>query len=201
MSNDRANEMAKALIERASALKEAKQWVRQNQKPGAFPDLPPLLEKRRLEYGIPDGAFSMHALYGRILIWQIALDEEERFKGSVLFKANVTQDKEQYTAPKGIIVSAGLSALDYLRANGSDLGHKVAFVRLSPYAFEVDRVGRGIPQELVILQAGDLIADYDLQESVRKGESQVVQDKCTHFYRDAGGFLWKQNDPALEPDY
>lgn len=183
------------------ALREARQWVRQNQKPGAFPDLPPLLEKRRLEYGIPDGAFSMHAMYGRILVWQIAADESDTYKNTMILKADVTKVREQFSAPTGIIISAGLSALDYLRANGSDLGHKVAFVRLSPYVFEVDRVGRGIPQELVILQAGDLIADYDLMDSVRKGESQVVQDKSTHLYRDAGGYLWKQNDPALEPDY
>lgn len=189
-------------LEERDALKEARQWVRQNQKPGAFPELPPLLEARRLEYGIPDGAFAMHAMYGRILVWQIPTDEGDTFKGTVIIKADVTKNREQFSAPKGIIVSAGLSALDCLRANGSDLGHKVAFVRLSPYTFEVDRVGRGIPQELVILQAGDLIADFDLMDSVRAGTSAVTLEGVTHLYRDvAANKTWKQNDPALEPDY
>lgn len=184
------------------ALKEARQWVRQNQKPGAFPELPPLLEKRRLEYGIPDGAFSMHAMYGRILVWQIAVDESDTYKGTSILKADQTKVREQFSAPTGIIISAGLEALDCLRANGSDLGHKVAFVRLSPYTFEVDRVGRGIPQELVILQAGDLIADYDLMGNIRDGRSRVLQEGTTHLYHDVmSGKTWKQNDPALEPDY
>lgn len=191
-------EKAIELMERA---REAKMWVRQNQKPGAFPELPALLEKRRLEYGIPDGAFNLEATYGRILVWQIPQDEGETYKGTTIIKTSRTMDRERDMAPRGIIVSAGLSATDYLKSNGMDLGHIISFVRLSPFEIQVDVVGRGIPQEMKILQAGDIIASEDLKKALRSGEARIAFVDGCHKYVDAEGKVWEPQDPRLEPDY
>lgn len=190
------------LLAQQDRAREAKMWVRQNQKPGAFPELPPLLEKRRLEHGIPDGAFKMAAMYGRILVWQLPQQEGDTFvEGGLILKTERTKDKERDMAPRGVIVSAGLSALDYLRSNGSDLGHIVEFVRLSPFELQCDTVGRGIPQYLKILQAGDLIADEDLCQALRSGECKVIFENGQHKYVGADGQVWSPQDPRLESDY
>lgn len=189
-----------AALEALDRAKEAKLWVRQNQKPGVF-GLPPLLEARRLEYGIPDGTFKLAGMYGRILVWQIPQDEGDTFKGTSIIKTERTKDNDRARAPRGIIVAAGLSALDYLRSNGSDLGHIVSFVRLSPYELQVDIVGRGIPQEVKILQAGDIIADEDLCTALRSGECSIVCEDGVHKYRDKNGQIWRPQDPRLAADY
>lgn len=194
MSVDRALET----IERA---KEAKLWVRQNQKPGQFPELPPLLEARRLEYGIPDGAFQVEATFGRILVWQIPQFEGDTYKGTSIIMTEKTKERERDSAPRGIVVSAGLSARDYLLSNGMDVGHIISFVRLSPFEMRCDIVGRGIPQEMKILQIGDIIASEDLKQALRSGAAKIVCEDGVHKYVDSEGKVWRPQDPRLESDY
>lgn len=190
------------LLEQQDRAREAKLWVRQNQKPGAFPELPPLLEARRLEHGIPDGAFEQDATFGRVLLWQVPLNAGDTFvkDGKILMTEN-RKDKERDSAPRGIIVTAGLSALDYLRSNGMDLGHIISFVRLSPYELQCDTVARGIPQHLKVIQVGDIIASVDLKQALRTGEARVVCEDGIHKYKDKDGNVWRPQDPRLEPDY
>lgn len=194
---------AKELAERTANYKTAKMWVRQNQKPGVF-GLPPLLEERRLEYGIPDGAFKMQAVYNRILLWQIPDDDSETYKGTSIIMTSRAQERERDIAPRGIIISAGLSALDYLRSNGMDLGHIVSFVRLSPYEWRCDIVSTGIPQECKILQAGDIIGSEDLAANLRSGKTvlKTVQSNGLdiHAY-EADGQTTIPQDPRLASDY
>jgi hypothetical protein len=197
-----SNDAALALLENA---KEAKMWVRQKQKPGAFPEISPLLEARRLEYGIPDGAFNMEAAYGRILVWQLPQDDNDTYGGGLILKTSRTKERERDMAPRGVIVSAGLSALDFLKSNGMDVGHIVGFVRLSPFSYQCDIVGRGIPQELKILQVGDIICSEDLKKALRSGEAkvQVVEEagRQIHVYVDRDGKRWTPQDPRLASDY
>lgn len=206
------------LAERMSLAKEAKLWVRQNQKPGQIRfsskegfspcELPPLLEARRLEHGIPDGAFRQAASFNRILLWQLPQDSDEVYSGTRIIKTAKTQDKERDMAPTGVIVSAGLSALDYLRSNGMDLGHIVAFVRLSPYRFQCDIVGKGIEQDLKILQSSDIIASFDLARAMAAGRVRLVREvskadgkTIVHKYADENGETWEPQDPRLASDY
>lgn len=194
------NKVDASALEAIERAKEAKLWIRQNQKPGAFPNIPPLLEARRLEYGIPDGAFKMQALYGRLLVHQIPQHEGDTYKGTSIIMTERAKDKERDQAPRGIIVSAGLSALDFIRSNGVDLGMIVEFVRLSPYEIECDVVGRGIPQYLKILQAGDLIACEDLAANLRVGATKLVKPGDVHMYEIDGQATIPQ-DPQLALDY
>jgi hypothetical protein len=138
--------------------------------PGTF-GLPPLLEQRRLEYLIPNGAFAQRAIYDRMLLWQIPY-YQERYGDTRIVMSESGKSRLKNEAPRGIIVTAGLQALDVLHDHGSGLGHIVKFIRLAPWRLPIDMIG-GKEEELLILRAGDLIADEDLEQKLRKREWAV----------------------------
>ena len=127
--------------------------------PGTF-GLPPLLEQRRLEYLIPNGAFAQRAIYDRMLLWQIPY-YRERYGDTRIMMSEQGKERNKNEAPRGIIVSAGLQALDVLHDHGSGLGNIVKFIRLAPWRLPCDMIG-GKEEYPLILRAGDLIADEDL---------------------------------------
>src|SRR6188508_1736958 len=119
--------------------------------PGAF-GLPPLLEQRRLEYLIPNGAFAQRAMYDRLLLWQIPY-YRENYGDTRIIMSEQGRDRNKNEAPRGIIVSAGLQALDVLHDHGSGLGNVVKFIRLAPWRLPCDMIG-GQEQYLMILRCG-----------------------------------------------
>ena len=54
--------------------------------------LTPLLEERRQEYMIPDGAFTCQCIYDRVIIWQIPDGNGETYKGSSILMPDTTKD-------------------------------------------------------------------------------------------------------------
>lgn len=164
--------------------------------------LPPLLDERRLEWGIPDGAFRVAALYDRILLWQIppAFSTGETIGAGRILKSDETRLKELRECPRGIIVSAGLKALDVLRSNGSDLGHIVQHVKNSVYGIQCDYDPEsGKYDWLQVLRDGDLIGDEDLRSAVAVGVCKVnrIQEDgqaVVHRLVDDDGHEW---DPVM----
>jgi len=142
--------------------------------PGAF-GLPPLLEQRRLEYLIPNGAFAQRAMYDRMLLWQIPY-YRENYGDTRIVMSEQGKDRNKNEAPRGIILSAGLQALDVLHDHGSGLGHIVKFIRLAPWRLPCDMIG-GKEEYLMILRCGDLIADEDLELKLRKREWAVRAER------------------------
>lgn len=164
--------------------------------------LPPLLDARRLEWGIPDGAFRAQALYDRLLIWQIppAFSTGDTIGGGAILKSEQTKLKELRECPRGIIISAGLKALDVLRSNGSDLGHIVKTVKNSIYGVQCDYDPEtGKYDWLQVLRDSDLIDDEDLHTALISGACSVKavksQDQAVHhIFVDAEGNEW---DPEM----
>src|SRR6185436_13485455 len=144
--------------------------------PGAF-GLPPLLEERRLHYAIPNGAFAQRALYDRMLVYQIPY-YIERYGDTRILMSDEGKSRNRNEAPRGIIVSAGLPALDVLHDHGSGLGHIVKFIRLAPWRLPCDMIG-GKEEELLILRCGDLIADEDLEDKLRSRQWAVRCERRT----------------------
>lgn len=150
--------------------------------------LQPLLEFRRLEYGIPDGAFRVQAAYDRVLLWQISQYEGKgTFGDTSILMPDSTRDYERGTAPRGVVVSAGLRALDHLRSNGVDLGHVVAIGGLSPWRIRCDSIG-GRPQHVLLLASGDVAGSEDTRRLLDNGyattECMVLEGGApAHFYR------------------
>lgn len=163
--------------------------------------LPELLEARRQEFGITDGAFALAPIADRILVYQISRHKEETFKGTGIIMPDTVKSREKKQTPQGIIVAAGAKALDELRCNGIDLGHMVAFLRIAPWRIETDTV-KGTAEDLMVFRVGDIIGSVDLQDQIRKGIIKVVFDKeaYEHAYLDTRtGESWHPQtvDPAI----
>ena len=163
-------------------------------------NLPALLEARRWEFLIPDKAFDHAALYDRILILQLTDSEGETFgEDSTIIMPEITKSRLADEACRGVIVSAGLSALDHLRSNGADLGHVVRFIRNAPWRMKVDRVEGHDIHELV-MRDGDLISSEDLAIALRKGQCKVAYVEGQHVFVDAKGNIWKPEMPFIQDD-
>lgn len=171
---DMENAEARKVAEKAIQMTEA---IRRCMSPPGALNLPPLLEKRRQEYGITDGAFKRAAQFDRIYVFQIAMNDGPTFvKDGRIFMPETAKKRVREEAARGIVISAGLKALDNLRSNGTDLGHIVNFARLSPYRIPSEHID-GVEQHIMVLRDGDIIGDEDLEEQRRAGLVAVEQLK------------------------
>lgn len=166
--------------------------------PAGALNLQPLLDKRRLEFGIVDELFSVDAVYQRLLLWQIIPGEYEEGtfgKGSLVQMSDQQQARELREAPRGIIVSAGTDALDFLLSHGMDVGNIVWICEEAPYGIQVAIVASK-RQKLMIVDVGDICASEDLATARAAGECQVVldlisePDNPSHKLVDAEGKPW-----------
>lgn len=162
--------------------------------------LPQLLDERRLEYGITDGAFSRQAVFDRVFLWQIPMQKGDKFESdSLIHMPESVQQREKARAPQGIIVSAGLRALDQLRSHGVDLGHKILFCHAAPYHIRYDSV-LGLEQHLIIVLAGDVIGSEDLATNLRNRQVRCLPRRNTennsvdHVFIDERGDAWLPAD-------
>lgn len=67
--------------EYVSSLQRLSDSIRARMSPKGELGIPELLDERRLEHGIPDGAFSMECLFDRILVFQIGDSASGKFGG------------------------------------------------------------------------------------------------------------------------
>jgi hypothetical protein len=166
--------------------------VRKVMSPPGTLKLPPLLEERRWEYGITDGAFAFQPFHDRI-----ALHQTPQWKGEAsspegeIVLAPIGKKRERESNPEGVLVGAGLQALDELRSNGIDLGHQVTFIRQAPWRKRVDLVD-GHEYHVLLLRVGDLIGSLDLANFLREGRVKIGFDEKTneHYYIDENKKQW-----------
>jgi hypothetical protein len=180
------------LAERASAI------IRKRMSPPGALGLPKLLDQRRTEFGITDGAFERQAVFDRIYIWQIPMQSGDKFESdSLIHMPESVKQREKNKAPAGIIVSAGLNALDQLRSHGVDLGHKILFCHTAPYHIRYDSV-LGVEQHLIILQACDIIGSEDLATNLKNREVRYLarrtETSVEHTFIDESGKPWLPAD-------
>lgn len=190
-------------VQAEDIIKRGNEAIRKKMaKPGAL-KLPPLLEARRIEYLMPDGVFSSQAMFDRILVMQIKPERAKTgtFGGGLIHMPATSEARITDEASRGIIVSAGLKALDNLRSNGCDLGHIVRFIRNAPWRMDVDTVEGHEVYELV-MRDGDLVASEDLAEALRRGECSLLWDAQAqqHVYVDKDGEQWKPRLPWIQDD-
>lgn len=191
----------------AEEEKEAAEIAKHMSPPGGIPGLPPLLEKKRLAYGITDHFFRFQALFDRVFLYQIHEGDGQTYGGII----QMTDDQKKWEremAPQGILLSAGLKALDSLRSYGVELGHTVMMNKLTPYHF---RVGFVAGHEIFCLVArdGDLVGSLETMGDIRERRcaivSQVLSDDdgvCSyqHVLKDREGKLWAPSDPWISDD-
>lgn len=163
-------------MEAAFAIDESEKMRKHMSPPGSLL-LPPFLEARRQEYGLPDCIFSIDAVFQHLFLFQLAGEEhkDKQYGDSGLFMTDRAAAREEKEEPRGIIVSAGVDALDYLVSHGMCMGHIVYFCEEAPYGIRVGIV-EGKEKKLVMIDAGDVVASQDLAKARLAGDLQVVMD-------------------------
>ena len=146
--------------------------------PGAIPNISPLLEARRLKYQLPDQFFAAYPANNKVYVFQIEDEEEGKYGGKdgVIHMPDQVKERRAEAAPKGIIVGAGLKAMDHMYANGYWIGHVVSFICMNPWRKPIATVG-GKALHVMVMTAGDICDDYDLSACLKDG---VVK----HAYRE-----------------
>ena len=140
--------------------------------------LSPVLNKRRKEHLIPDGAFAAAAGYDRVFLYQIAekdLTGDATYGDTLILMPESVKRRSTEENPRGIVISAGLKALDELRSHGMDVGHIVRFQRLTPYRFICDNV-HGKDVAVLVMYASHITGSEDLAREIHSGEMRATWD-------------------------
>jgi hypothetical protein len=186
---------------RKEAMKKFEAAVRAKMSPPEVLKLPSLLEQRRQEYGIIDKAFERQCVWDRILVYQIDMHQEETYvEGGLIIKSEIAKKSTRYHAARGLIVSAGLKAMDSLRSYGMELGHIVNFINSAPWRLEVDHVA-AIPFELLVMNVGDIICSEDLAANLLEGSVGAVLREGRHHYVRTGESLGEPVEPWISEDH
>lgn len=163
-----------------------------------------LLDLRRRQFGIPDSAFRVQAMFNIVYVHQIqdAMFEKGTYGDSSIVIPKSYEDNRKRAAHRGIIVSAGLNALDILKSNGMDLGHIVDFVRQSPFRLEYD-VAAGEMLHLLTLHVSDIYGSEDTATALRERRIAMVSDvlpngAVIHMYKGADGVLLQPKTAGSE---
>lgn len=149
--------------------------------PAGTYNIPEILEQRRMEYGIPNGAFESYPSFDKVYIWQIPLPGQGTDKWAedgVILKPETTQHAERNSAPRGIVVSAGLQAMDSLYSSGIGIGHIVRFKKLSPFIMPVAII-EGKQFNVYVIRDGDIEASEDMASELHAKRISIknVSDK------------------------
>lgn len=171
--------------------------------PGAL-GLPKLLEEKRIKYAIPDSAWGSQAVFNKILVWQIPVDHSDTYGGGLIAKTEVQKKRELSEAPRGVIVSAGLQALDELRSHGVDVGHTVYFTHLAPFRKRLPSIA-GREPSLVILHSGDVFDSEELAQNLKARRCRIINKETPegilqHFFCDENGKVWNPIQNAASED-
>lgn len=184
---DKAVNLDRAVEERIAAL-------RKRMSPAKKMKLPELLERRRQEYSLTDGFFRVQAAFDRCYVYQIPVFEHESYGDGLIVRPETTRSREQNEAPRGVLVSAGLKALDAIRSNGMDLGHIVTFAHYVVGTMVVDMID-GIPCKVSVMNAGHISGSEDLRIALLEGRCRIEFDEETgeHFY------VWGKAKKGVKP--
>lgn len=159
-----------------------------------------LLAEAIERYKVPPCPYE--AVYDRVVVFSVPEEKAERetyAQGGVIVKPETRRDTEKRETPRGILVSAGLAAMDVLKGHGIGLGHMVWVARLAPWRHEVDRTENGVV-EFLFLRVGDIVGSETLQQYIRDGKAKVTvstegEDKGQHRYEFIDGGVAPRFDP------
>lgn len=169
-------------------MEKASDGIRAKMAPRGALGLPPQLDARRLEWGITDGAFRVQAAFDRILVHQIPMAHfmgGTFGEGGVIVMPKTAESARERSAPRGIVVSAGLKALDEMRSNGIELGDIVMFNHVSPWRIETDMID-GKLHHVLVMHAGHIIGSEDLAKRLQKREIFLDGPVTQHVYVNRG---------------
>lgn len=187
------------LGERESKRSRLQEEIRANHmSPPGVLNLPPLLEERRLSVPLPDHVFRVSAMFDRVYLWKLGNHESETYAGTQIVRPETDQLRDEKMAPRGMIVSAGLSAMDALVSNGCGLGHIVKFNRHVAALVSCGFVG---PNEITLLEmaVGNITGSEDLGPALLNGDCRIEFNSdpkvLQHEFVDQTGRRWNPQKP------
>lgn len=165
------------------------------------PPLSKLLDERRLQYKIHDACFDFQPPYDRVLVYQIPFSETGAARpGSPIIMTDKMKEASDFYGLEGVIVSAGLLALEHLRTNGMDLGHRIMFattiVRKMAMGYYADK-----PFELLVMSSADIQGSYDTRRLLREKKLRIAQKEGSLVYesRDPDTLEWSSLGVPMQP--
>jgi hypothetical protein len=170
--------------------------------PGAL-KLPTRLDARRILHGIPDGAFKNQPAYDRIWVWQLP-EFTKNFGGMISLTDNLVKSEEN-SIPRGVVIGAGLMAMDEMCSHGMDIGHVVTFAYLSPWRHRVAIIG-GKDVVVALLRAKDITGSEDTRKAIMAGRAHIFtrtldDGRLEHFWQGENGKIWNPVNAPGRPDY
>ena len=133
-----------------------------------------LLAQRRKQYGIP--AIQAHPLWDNVVLWRIPAKEEEETAGGII----IPQIAQGEVTHKGVLLAAGLKALDELYAYGIEIGDIVWFGRYAGDDRTIEERQAGqVSKKLasvLTLKSSELTHDEDLADRLAKGDLSIERD-------------------------
>lgn len=199
--------MAMFSPEQIAEFERRSEQVREKISPPGALGLPALLDERRIAWGITDGAFAIQAAFDKVLIYQIPPRHFEKGTwgaGSKILMPDAARDAQARTAPRGIIVSAGLKALDELVTNGMQVGDIVCFNHVAPWRVETDVIG-GKVVPLLVMHTGHLVGSEDTARRLRDRQLglsvEKVENTQTFVYRDKNGRALIPLAPTMDGEF
>lgn len=156
-----------------AAIKRTKLIKERMSPPGAL-RLPEKLEAARLKHGIPDGFFRVAAGFDRIFVFPIdPFDADEKMPNSPIYRPELTKQKDLQEGYRGVLISAGLTAMDRLMSHGYELGDIVMTNKNVPFARRMELI-EGKPMFVLVMRDGDLAGNETLQGDILAGKRRVV---------------------------
>lgn len=166
-------------------------------------NLPSKLEEARWKYGLVDSLFDYQAAFDAVFVYQVEYDEGETFGGGLIHKPDVTRIKNTRDSHIGVLVSAGLTALDALVSHGIELGDRVIIVKMAPFAIRCGFTSLG-EEYLLALRAGDILGSAEIAEQMRAGQvhqTRLVTDgRVDHRYTGACFEVPNKCNPFIADD-
>lgn len=193
-------------------LERAARAIQERLAPKGSLGLDPHLDQRRLDYLIPDEAFNEQPVYDRVFVAQLndGPDDGKFVEGGLIIKPQTVEARDKGESPRGIVVSAGMIALDNLMSHGIRLGDVVTFTEVAPWKLPLGRLGdaeNSVEYDLLQLRSGDITGSPDVARRMRDGEIRVERRhnetrKCwEHVLVDSNGDTWNPIEPFSGGDY
>lgn len=168
----------------ASHISDALEKHMAEHPPGSL-GLPKLLDERRCFWGIPADAFMRQPAYERVYVYQVPWTVDTHGADSKIAIPDDWKAAVNAQYPRGVIVGAGLKAMDVLVTNGMALGHIVTFQRMAPFRVPIGKIA-GKEFELISQQVGDILDSEDTMAAMREGKVEIRWDAeaAKHYYYD-----------------
>ena len=137
-----------------------------------------LAERRKL-YGIPELPY----LPANKVVLVFRIPDEEKTAGGLYVPETNREPK-----PMGVLVGAGLAALDIMKDHLIEVGDIVWFGKFAGWEHEVQRIAEGKGEQILQLKVDELLGSVDALERLEATHSIAYNDTLgEHYYEVRNG--------------